>query len=76
MSAEFHRWIVDKGADFQQWIVDKGYATLTSDVQLMLWEAWLAGGLNALCKDLPNYSSALKYIDCPTWPDTATAKDK
>jgi hypothetical protein len=44
---------------FHKWIVDKGYATLTSDAQLALWGAWLAGGLDALFKDLP---------DSPTFP--------
>jgi hypothetical protein len=39
---------------FHKWIVDKGYATLTSDVQLALWDAWLAGGLDALLKGVPN----------------------
>jgi hypothetical protein len=55
MSAEFHKWIVDKG-----------YATLTSDVQLMLWNAWVAGGLDALCKDLTNYSSPKNLFNSGT----------
>jgi hypothetical protein len=50
---------------FHKWVADKGYATIPSDFQFMLWEAWLAGGLDALCKDLPN-SSAFPTLSDPS----------